>query len=258
MRERAISAIAGATLLLATAVGIAIAGNGPTIVRAGRMVLEIDGGVTPNALPKHGLAPVTIKGSGKLSTVDGSHPPALREAALDTDRDIVVGVGGLPTCRIGQLRARAVEQARVACGNAIVGRGSATVEVAFPEQKPFRSTGPLLLFNGGERNRVVTMLAYAYVDVPVPTAVVAVAKLTRVNKGPYGLHPVIDVPVIAGGAGSVVAANIEMGRTYTFMGRRRSVFSGRCPDALIQARGTFKYSDGTLLSGTVLRPCKTS
>jgi hypothetical protein len=254
-KMRAITAVVGATLLVAAVVGIAVAGEPPTIVRAGNMVLEIDGGVTPKALPKHELAPVTIHGGGELSTVDGTHPPALREAILDTDRDIVVNVTGLPTCGVNHLRARAPKEAKATCGEAIIGRGSATVEVAFPEQRPFDSTGPLILFNGGERNRVVTVLAYAYVSVPAPTAVVATAKLTRVNKGPYGLHPVIDVPVIAGGSGSVVAASIEMGRVYAYEGRRRSVLSGRCSDGRIQARGTFKYSDGTSLSGAVLRTC---
>ncbi|MDQ2630867.1 MAG: hypothetical protein M3Y75_07825, partial [Actinomycetota bacterium] len=164
-------------------------------------------------------------------------------------------VRGLPTCGINQLRARPPKEVKAICGDAVIGRGNATVEVAFPDQKPFDSTGPLILFNGGERGGVVTMLAYAYVSVPAPTAVVATAKLNRVNKGPYGLHPVIDVPVIAGGSGSVVAASIEMGRTYAYKGRRRSVFSGRCPDGRIQVRGTFEYSDGTSMSGAVLRAC---
>lgn len=253
-RWRAVAAGIGATLLVA-AVGIAVADEPPTIVRAGSMVLKIDGGVTPKALPKRELAPVSIHGGGELSTVDGTHPPALREAVLDTDRDIVVDVTGLPTCGINQLRARAPKEAKAVCGEAIIGRGSTTVEVAFPDQRPFDSTGPLILFNGGERNGVVTMLAYAYVSVPAPTAVVATAKLIRVNKGPYGLHPVIDVPVIAGGSGSVVAANLEIGRAYAYKGQRRSVLAGRCPDGRIQARGTFKYSDGTSMSGAILRSC---
>jgi uncharacterized low-complexity protein len=255
MRRGTIAALAGAALLAITAVGIALAKERPTIVEAGSLRLAIDGGVTPAALPKHELAPVTIHGSGELSTVDGSHPPALEEAVLDTDKDVVVSVKGLPVCRIAQLRARETKRAEAVCGDAIIGRGSATVEVAFPEQLPFDATGPLILFNGGERGGVVTMLAYTYVSVPAPTAVVATAKLTRVNKGPYGLHPVIDVPVIAGGAGSVIRASIKMGRLYTYEGQRRSVFSGRCPDGRIQARGTFKYRDGTLLAGTVLRGC---
>jgi hypothetical protein len=255
MGRGAIAVLAVMALLVATVVGIALANDRPTIVGSGSLRLEIDGGITPKALPKHEFAPVEIYGSGALSSIDGSHPPALEEVVLDTDRDVVVSVKGLPVCRVDQLRARETKRAEAVCGGAIIGRGSATVEVAFPEQRPFDATGPLILFNGGERGRVVKMLAYAYVSVPAPTAVIATARLTRVNNGPYGLRPVIDVPVIAGGSGSVVKANIRMGRVYVYKGRRRSVFAGRCRDGRIQARGSFRYRDDTLLAGTVLRAC---
>lgn len=227
----------------------------PTIVQAGNMVLAINGDVTPKLLPEHELAPMGIWGSGKLSTIDGSHPPALEAASFDADKDAFVSVKGLPACRIGQLEARSSKDAEVACGKAIIGRGSATVEVAFPEQPPFDSTGPLTLFNGGERNGVVTVLAHAYVNVPAPTAVIATVEVHRVSKGAFGLHVDVDVPKIAGGSGSVVAANFSMRRVYTYRGKRLSVLSGRCPDGKFQGKGTFTYSDGSRLSGGLVRPC---
>ncbi len=251
--------VAGVVLLLAVAaVGLAVAKGKrpkPTVVQAGSMVLEINGDVTPKVLPKHELAPMGIWGSGKLSTIDGSHPPALEEATFDADKDAFVSVEGLPACRPDELAARSSKTAEAVCGDALLGRGSATVEVAFPEQTPFDSTGPLLLFNGGERNGVVTVLAHAYVNVPSPTAVVATVKVNRVSKGALGLHVAVDVPRIAGGSGSVVAANFSMRRVYTYKGKRLSVLSGRCPDGRFQGRGTFVYSDGSRLSGGVVRPC---
>ncbi|HEX5988899.1 MAG TPA: hypothetical protein VFY75_01630 [Solirubrobacterales bacterium] len=247
--------VAAVTVTLIAVLAIGIAGAWAVIIEAGTMVLRIEGGVTPKALPKHGLAPVTLHGSGALKTIDGSHPPALRAASIDADRDLVVSVKGLPTCKIGQLQAVETKRAEVVCGDAIVGRGSATVEVAFPEQPPFRSTGPLVIFNAGERNGAVTLIGHAYVSVPAPTAVVGTAKITRVNKGPYGLHTEIEVPPIAGGAGSVVAAKIKLGRNYTYKGKRRSVFSGSCSNGRIEGRGTFKYADRTSLSGGIVTPC---
>lgn len=254
------AATVGAMVLLVACavVGLAAAKDKrpkPTIVQAGNMVLEINGDVTPKALPKHELAPMGIWGSGKLSTIDGSHPPALEEAFFDADKDAFVGVKGLQACRIDQLEARSSKDAEAVCGDAIVGRGRATVEVAFPEQTPFDSTGPLLLFNGGERKGVVTVLAHAYVNVPAPTAVVATVRVSRVSKGALGLHVEIDVPKIAGGSGSVVAANFSMRRVYTYKGKRLSVLSGRCPDGKFQGKGTFVYSDGSRLSGGLVRPC---
>ena len=252
MRSRRVAGVA-VTLIAVLAIGIA--GARAVIIEAGTMVLRIEGGVTPRTLPKDGLAPVTLHGSGALKTIDGSHPPALRAASIDADKDLVVNVKGLPTCRIAQLRAVETRRAEAICGDAIVGRGSATVEVAFPEQPPFRSTGPLVVFNAGERNGAVTLIGHAYVSVPAPTAVVGTARVTRVHNGPYGLHAEIEVPPIAGGAGSVVAAKLELGRTYTYKGKSRSVFAGSCSNGRIEGRGTFRYADGTSLSGGIVTPC---
>jgi len=235
--------------------GIAIAADPPVVVRAGNMVLRLNGGVTPKALPKHTFAPMGFHASGSLSTVDGTHPPALGEAIFDTDKDIVVAVEGLPSCRPADLQARDTKHAEAACGAAILGKGSATVEVAFPEQAPFLATGPLILFNGGERGGEITFLAYTYVAVPAPTAVVTTAILTKERKGPFGLHSVVRIPRIAGGAGSIIRANLSARRIYTYRGERHSVLSGRCPDGRIRAKGTFKYSDGSVLSGNLVRIC---
>jgi hypothetical protein len=237
------------------AVGVAVAADQPVIVRAGNLVLKLNGGITPQALPKNTFAPMGFHASGSLTTVDGAHPPALSEAVFDTDKDIVVAVEGLPSCRLADLQAQDTKHAEAACGDAILGKGSATVEVAFPEQAPFLATGPLILFNGGERGGAITFLAYTYVSVPAPTAVVTTATLTRERKGPFGLHSVVKIPRIAGGAGSIVRANLSARRVYTYKGEQRSVLSGRCPDGQIRARGTFKYNDGSVLSGNLVRTC---
>ena len=253
-------AIAFAALLLTGVVAIALAAAKgkrpkPVVVRAGNMVLTLNGDVTPRALPPRRPAPMGIWGSGKLRTLDGTHPPALEAAVFDADKDVFVSVKGLPACRIEQLEARATKEAEAVCGKAVLGRGAATVEVAFPEQKPILSTGPLRLFNGGERDGVVTVFAHAYVDIPAPTAVVATVEVSRVDKEGLGLHIEIEVPKIAGGAGSVVGGRFSMRRVYTYEGKRRSVISGRCPDGRIGGRGSFAYSDGSVLSGSIIRPC---
>jgi hypothetical protein len=258
MRRGVIIAVTVVLLIGITSIGFAMAAGKdpkPTVVRAGNMVLKIDGNVTPEVLPKHRFAPMGFWGSATLSTVDGSHPPALEGSVFYADRDVAVSVRGLPACRIAQLRAVESKTAEAVCGDAILGRGSATVEVAFPEQKPFDSTGPLIFFNGGERNGVVKVLAYAYVSVPAPTAVIATAEISRVSKGPFGLRIDTRIPRIAGGAGSFVAARFSMRRVYAYEGKRRSVISGRCSDGLLRAKGAFTFSDATVLSGSIFRTC---
>jgi len=128
--RKAMGVVAVVLVVAVAAAGLAVAKGErpkPTVVRAGNMVLEINGDVTPRVLPKHELAPMGVWGSGKLSTVDGSHPPALEEASFDADKDAFVSVKGLPVCRIDQLQARSAKDAEAVCGDAILGRGSATV-----------------------------------------------------------------------------------------------------------------------------------
>jgi len=258
MKKGMAIAAAAALLIAMAAIGSAVAESKnpePTVVRAGNMILRIDGDVAPDVLPRHRFAPMGFWGSARLSTVDGSHPPALERSVFDVDKDVAVSVLGLPVCRLDQLRARETKEAEAECGEAILGRGSAKVEVAFPEQKPFYSTGPLIFFNGGERNGAITVFAYSYVSVPAPTAVIATAEIFRASKGPFGLRVETRVPRIAGGAGSFVAARFSMRRVYMYKGRRRSVISARCPDGLIRAEGELTFSDETVLSGSVLRTC---
>lgn len=233
----------------------AVAGYHGTVAQAGNLILKLNGGVYPKAFPREELAPLGFFAAGSISTSDGTHLPALREVVLDTDKDISVSVKGLPSCRLDQLEALPPRSVKALCGGAFLGQGEATVEVAFPEQAPFNSKGPLILLNGGETGGVTTLLAYTYVDVPAPTVVVTTAKLTRERKGPFGLHSVIRVPPIAGGYGSVVSAKLKVRRTYTYKGRRRSVFSGRCPDRRFYARGAFMFHDGATVSGTFVQQC---
>jgi hypothetical protein len=257
--RRGLATTVGVTVAIAIALtGLAIAkgkGAKPVVVRAGNMVMKLEGNVTPKVLPRHEFAPIGFRGSDTLATLDGSHPPAVEGAMFDVNKDVLVSVKGMPVCRLGQLQARGTKEAEAVCGDAVLGRGTATVEVAFPEQTPFDSTGPLVFFNGGERNGVIEVFAHAYVDVPAPTAVVSTVEITRTHKSAYGLHIETEVPRIAGGAGSAIAATFNVRGDYIHKGKRRSVISGRCSEGRILAKGTFSFSDSTALSGALVYPC---
>jgi hypothetical protein len=204
-----------------------------------------NGGISPTKLPKHGSAPITARIEGEISTRDGSHPPALQDLEADIDKTIKVDAVGLPTCRTSQLEATSTAVAKKVCGDAIVGSGTAEVEVAFPEQKPFRSTGPLLLFNGGVHGGTTTVLLHVYVDVPAPTAVIVRATVTRIHEGRFGLRLKAHIPKVAGGAGSATAFNIKIGRRYTYQGRKKSFLAGSCPTGSWATKGAVSFADQT-------------
>jgi hypothetical protein len=221
----------------------------------GNLYLSDDGGLSPVRLPRHGKAPVTAHLVDEIGTLDGTHPPALRSVDFEVDRTIGIDPVGLPTCRARQIEATTTANAERACGEAIVGSGTAEVEVAFAEQKPFSATGPLVLFNGGVRGSKIVVFLHAYLSVPTPTAVVARATVTRVHHGRFGLHIVARVPRIAGGAGSVTRFKLRIGRKFTYRGQKKSFLVAGCPTGKWAAHGRVDFADDTEIRVSHLFPC---
>ena len=246
--------VAFAALCLGAA-GLAVAEK-PTVVRAGNVVLKLNGGVAPKALPRNRLAPITLRISGNISTTDGTHPPAAGRVITDFDKHGTVNARGLAVCPNGKLQARNTRSAKRACPRAIVGTGKTRVRVAFPEQAPFYSTGPLVLFNGGVRGGVTTMYIHAYVNVPAPTAIVSVVKIKHIHKGRFGTRAIARIPKIAGGYGSVTSFALAIRRNFSFRGKRQSYLLARCANGRFFAHGIVAFSGGLRIGGTVVRTCR--
>lgn len=129
------------------------------------------------------------------------------------------------------------------------------MRVAFPEQAPFTSTGPLVLFNGGVRHGTTTMYIHAYVNVPAPTALVTVVKIKKIHQGHYGTRSIATIPTIAGGSGSLIAFNLSVHRTFRRNGSKQGYLLARCATGRFFAHGTVAFAGGTPIAGTVVRPC---
>jgi len=253
MRKRASVATATAIgLLLALA---AVAPGARQVVRAGNLFLADNGGIFPSTLPRHESVPVSARLEGEIGTLDGTHPPAIESVSLDIDKTIEVDAKGLPTCSYGQIQSRETSAAKRVCGDAILGAGEAEVEVAFPEQAPFSARGPVVLFNGGVHGGTTLVLVHAYVAVPAPTAIVTTAKLTRIDRGRFGLHIDARIPRIAGGAGSVTKFRLGVGRRFVRAGRKVSFLAASCPTGQYVTQGEVEFSDGTRLGETHAFPC---
>lgn len=255
MRGRLLITLALALALSASAVGAALAAK-PTVVRAGNLVMKLNGGVTPKALPKKKLAPVVLRASGQLGTTDGSQPPALKKVTIDFDKQGTVNAKGLPVCRPNKLQSRNTAAAKKACKGSIVGNGKTKVKVAFAEQQPFTASGPLVLFNGGTRGKVTKMLIHAYVNIPAPTAIVTPVVIKKINKGRYGTRAIARIPRIAGGAGSVTFFKVKVKRKFRYRGKTRGYLLARCARGRFFAHATSVFADGTRAAGTIVRGCR--
>jgi hypothetical protein len=246
------------TLVLALA-GIAIAkgkgNNKPIKVIAGNLELTANGSFSPTALPRHRLAPITLNISGKIRTLNGEHPPAVKEVVIETDKNGAINAKGLATCTSGKLQAQTTAKAEAICKQALIGKGNTSVQVAFPEQAPFIAKSKLLAFNGGVKGGKTTVYLHAFLKSPVSAAVVAVAKVSKVHHGRYGLKTVTTVPKIAGGYGSPISFNLKIGRTFTYKGKKQSYLLAKCPDGHLNAKGVGIFSDGSRLAGSLVRSC---
>jgi hypothetical protein len=247
--------------LAALAIVLALAGAAyaaKEVVHAGNLSLSDNGGISPYKLPARGGAPATARLEAEVGTLDGTHPPALRSIDLEVAKTIEVDAVGLPVCEAGRIRATSSAAAKKACPGALIGSGSASVEVLFPEQAPFSSTGPLLLFNAGVHGATTRVLLHAYVDVPAPTAIVVPAEIARIHRGAYGLEITARIPRIAGGAGSVTKFHLDVGRKFTYRGQARSFITAGCPTGHWGTRGEAGFSDGTRIHLLHVFPCATA
>ena len=248
------------TAVLAVAVAMVTAGiataEKPTVVRVGNLVLRLNGGVSPKALPKHRMAPIALHASGNIATADGSQPPAAKKFVIDFDKHGTTNARGIPVCKSGKLQARSTGAAKNACKHSIVGTGKTTVRVAFPEQAPFYATGPLIAFNGGVHGRVTTMYIHAYVAVPAPTAIVTKVTIKPIHKGAFGTRAIAAVPKIAGGYGSVTKFGLKIQRKFKRHGKKQSYLLARCANGHFLAHATAYFADGSRLAGSIARSCR--
>jgi hypothetical protein len=252
MQKTLLRAVGVAVLLLLIGAATAAAIR----LQVGNLVVTADGGFSPTTLPKHHFAPIKLHGFGKITTEDGSPPPVLEQIVIWFDKHGSVETRGLPVCTRGKLVATTTAKARSLCPGAIVGKGFGTAIVYFPESAPIPASSPITIFNGPKKDGNPTVLAHAHLTAPVSTTFVVQIEIQKVHDGRYGFKTVAKIPKIAGGAGVPTYGRLTIGKTWKYKGKTLSYANAGCPDGHLQAKGTFTFKDGSVLSGTLLKPCK--
>jgi len=220
-------------------------------VEFGNTVLTVGGSFKPKKLPTNRLAPIALTVRGSIGTKDGSPPPVLDRVQVDFDKNGTMNTRGLPICKRGKLLFQKTKQALNRCRAALVGRGSSSAIVDFPDQEPFTAKGPLLAFNGGPKK----MLFHVYANVPAPTAFVVTAKISNAPGRAWGKRVKVKIPTIAGGHGTLKKFNVRVHRMFTFKGKRQSYLVAKCPTGVLKARGIFNFKNGDRVTGQVARTC---
>jgi hypothetical protein len=224
------------------------------LVKIGNLVLTADGNFTPSSLPRSTYSPIDFQGHADLKAVDGGVPAALQQLILDFDRDGRLSTAGLPACQPAALEEVTPAQARKRCANAIVGTGHVQAMIAGDGQPPVLASSPLTFFNGPSLEGKPTVVLHARITFPGVQNFVITIPIEK-RPGRFRYRATLDLPPIAAGHGSLIHVDASIGRRYRFGGKERSYVAARCGDGVIRTHGRFTFAEGTIIDGSVEKPC---
>jgi hypothetical protein len=251
-------------LLLVSVGGLALlvpaAGNGER-TQAGNLVVALNGGIAPLALPRTQTAPVAVSLEGRVSTDDGSPLPRLTRIDLGIAGKNLLFTRGLPVCPRARLRNATSHQALRRCSSALVGRGRLDAEVFVPAQSPFSIHARMLAFNGRTRKGGTAIWVHAFsADPPVSLVFPFVV---RAGSGAFPTRLVATVPRSVGPLPHLAAFELTLQRRFAFAGERRSYISASCPvpepltaGFITFARAIYGFADDRRLDIESVRSCR--
>ncbi len=233
------------------------------LTERGDLFVRFKGGIAPNALPRTRLAPIAVSVVGRVRTLSGERPPALRKIRIALNRGGRLDPHGLPVCHYSELVAASPQRVLDACGDALVGEGAYIARTAFPEQETFPAQGHILAFNAIYEGQSA-ILAHVYGHEPVPITRIIVFRIQRTG-GTFGTVLTGTLPDAVNHYGYVVGIALRLFRRFDFHGQQRSYLSAACaappgfPSAVFPfARASMTFADGRTLSSTLTRSCKVS
>lgn len=229
-------------------------------VQSGKLRVTFEGGLTPRALPRHGVAPVTVAVGADITTTKKTKVPQLRVIEIAINRNGRLDTGGLPLCRIDQIQPSTTQNALAACRGSLVGTGHFSAKVLLSGQAPFPSEGKVYAFNGRYEGRPA-ILAHVYGTQPAPTSYTLPFEIQRA-KGTFGTVLRASLPEATSDSGYVTGLQMTLGRNFTYRGRPHSYLSAGCPapqgfpGAVFPfAKASFDFEGGRSLSKTLTRSC---
>jgi hypothetical protein len=242
-RRQAIAVVAVLAAVAATAQA--------EVIQVGNVRIVVAGAIDPSRLPQEELAPTSLELEAAISTIDKTHVPRLETITVESNSHGKIDATGIPTCSTASLTGTITRQAEQICGKALIGKGSASAEIAFPEQPPFHASGPMLIFNGPPKNGKPVFVVHVYSFVPAPTTFVTTGVVHRGGGG--GPRISFRIPTIVGGQGSLTGFTATLRRVI----RANCPAPSGLPGAVFPfAKSTFVFEGGTKLRSVLVKQCK--
>ncbi len=224
------------------------------LVKVNGLTLRANGGFEPQTLPRNRYAPIKFEGFFEISARGGARPVALREVAIDFDRDGRLNSAGLPVCPRERVASAGVAEARSACRGAIVGSGEVEA-VVDTTSGPVPVRSALTIFNGpAQQGTPTTVVLHARTPPPGAETFAMLVPIEK-RRGGFRYRATLVFPELAGGLGSITRVEAKVGRRFSVGGQRRSYVSARCSDGILHTHGRFTFADGTVIDGSVEKAC---
>jgi hypothetical protein len=227
----------------------------------GNLIVSLNGGISPNKLPRDHSVPVAVYLEGGVHTADGSALPRVDRLKLELAWRGELMTQGLAVCPRERLRGTASGQAIEVCGGALVGRGKLAAKIFVPGQEPFGVRANLLAFNGRTKVGRRAVLVHAYTSDPPISFVIPFV----VHRGSGAFHTVL-VTTIRRSVGTwphVASFRVDVGRSFLWRGKKRSYLNASCPlpphftsGFLSFARATYTFAGGDELTTESVRSCR--
>ena len=228
---------------------------------SGNLIVFLNGGIAPRALPRTHSAPVAVRLQAGIHTVQRTPLPRVRGIRLELAWRGALDTQGLPVCPQRRLRFVDSRQALAACRGALVGRGRLYDRVFIPGQSPFGLHAHLLVFNGKTDRGRPAVWVQAYTAKPPLSFVLPFH--VRHQPGPFRTVLVTVVPRSIGPWPHFAHFQVVVGRHFSYRGHVHSYMSASCPvpprfteGFLSFARATFNLAEGPQLRAEAVRSCR--
>jgi hypothetical protein len=256
MRRHLVALFALASVAVIAAAAIANAASSNTNVASVK--------VKPSTLSKTKFKPVK-KVTFEVSTVKNGdpgspqHPTMFPSPATETDvafdKDFQFNSKGLATCAANKLNGATLQQARAACGKAIVGTGSGTACALNPTNGSCALVVPaqVLAFNAKPKSGNPGIVFWTSNAVTGETTINGVIKKTS---GKFSHRLNAKVPLLGGGAGSITDFKVNVTRKFIFKSEKVGFIEVKCSDRKLEIKGYWKFLDGTKNTDVGSTSCK--
>lgn len=235
-------------------------GSEAVVIQRGGVKVSFDGKLAPKKLPRAHDAPVRVSVAAEISPADESKsPPQLQTISIAINRYGHFDTAGLDVCTEADIQPATTQNALKACKSSLVGEGTFSASVGLSKQSPFPASGKMHAFNGRVGGKPA-ILAHVYGTSPVPTSF-TFPFMIKPTKGTFGTTLVARLPN-TGKEGFITGLSMNLGRSFSYKGKRHSYLSASCPapkgvgSAVFSlAKAGFGFRGGRQLSSTLVRSC---